>query len=361
MDNTEKKFEYSSPLQLTQQFRFCGNPLRVDMYRGCDFGCEYCFANARHYKDGWNKFQMANPENIRRKFKTAFTTDKPGGSGMYELLRHKVPLHCGGMSDPFQAREFEHGLTKELIKISNEYQYPIMFSTKVDNLPEEYFDLLDPKIHAFQISLMGYDEDFVREYEKHTPPPIRRIEFMKKLKSRGFWVSCRIQPLVDIEQAKRLVLELNDTVDYFTVEHMKIPIENLKVQQMYAHLDLSKYACLTKFGRSLELIKDEKINNINALKAISKVPIGCGDNDIHYLSESRCCCGIDTIGEAFDNYLKYNSTYFYTGECNKDELWVPESSVKHIFMSHTAKSYGCEKFRDFVDTYCERYEDLIHP
>ena len=38
---------YKNPICITQQFRFCGNPFRIDMYRGCDFGCQYCFANAR--------------------------------------------------------------------------------------------------------------------------------------------------------------------------------------------------------------------------------------------------------------------------------------------------------------------------
>ncbi len=330
------------------------------MYRGCDFGCEYCFANARHYIDGENKFQLAKVDTIKRLFHRAFETDDPGSNGTLECLRHKVPLHCGGMSDPFQDREYIYGLTKELIKISNEYHYPIMFSTKTANLPDEYFEILHPDIHAFQISLIGYDEDFVMTHEKRTPPPASRIDFMKKLKQNGFWVGCRIQPLIDIEQAKKLVVALNKTVNYFTVEHMKIPIENLKIKDAYSYLDLSKYACLTAFGRSLELIKEEKIKNINELKSLSEVPIGCGDNDLHYMSDSRCCCGIDTIGGEFDNYMKYNSTYFYTGDCDKNNLWAPSQSVKNVFMSHTAKSYGCEKYKDFVDTYCERYEKLIH-
>ena len=41
-------YMYKYPIALTQQFRFCGNPFRVDLYKGCDFGCKYCFANSRN-------------------------------------------------------------------------------------------------------------------------------------------------------------------------------------------------------------------------------------------------------------------------------------------------------------------------
>ena len=34
-------------MAMTQQFRHCGNPFRIDTYKGCDFGCRYCFANCR--------------------------------------------------------------------------------------------------------------------------------------------------------------------------------------------------------------------------------------------------------------------------------------------------------------------------
>ena len=38
---------YKYPMALTQQFKHCGNPFRIDTCKGCDFGCKYCFANNR--------------------------------------------------------------------------------------------------------------------------------------------------------------------------------------------------------------------------------------------------------------------------------------------------------------------------
>lgn len=343
---------YKNPICITQQFRFCGNPFRIDMYRGCDFGCRYCFANARqgNFKVKW---QTADIKIIERAFHKAFEDEKEYKNVTVELMRHKVPMHCGGMSDPFQAREWDIGATKKLIELSNKYDYPISFSTKAAYLPEEYYNVLNPNIHAFQISLMGYDEDFVRKYESNTPSPAERIEFCKELKRRGFWVSCRIQPMIDVEQARKVIEALNDTVDYFTVEHLKIPVDNKFIRAQFEPIDKTRYT-RTSSLRSYELNKPEKVSNIEYLKKISKKPIGCGDNDIHYLSDSRCCCGVDMMPESFKNYMKYNLTYFCTGECNPDELWTPSCSVRNIFNSDT-QIKGVDSLKDYTDIYCKRY------
>ena len=37
----EKDNIYHECMQLTSQFKFCPNAFRVDLYRGCDFGCAY--------------------------------------------------------------------------------------------------------------------------------------------------------------------------------------------------------------------------------------------------------------------------------------------------------------------------------
>ena len=64
---------YKYPLALTQQFRFCGNPFRLDFYRGCDFGCKYCFANVRGGGMKHN-FDYAPFEIVEKLFDKAFET-----------------------------------------------------------------------------------------------------------------------------------------------------------------------------------------------------------------------------------------------------------------------------------------------
>ena len=120
---------YKKPICLTQQFRFCGNAFRVDTYRGCDFGCKYCFANSRNGNFSCN-FDETSVEILDKFFAKALETDKEYKDINVELLRNRVPLHLGGMSDPFQTREWDMGLTYHLIELSNKYNYPMSISTK---------------------------------------------------------------------------------------------------------------------------------------------------------------------------------------------------------------------------------------
>ena len=61
---------YANPLLPTSQFPMCGNCFRADMYKGCAFGCDYCFANNRGGKFE-RDFQVANVDLIRKWFKAA--------------------------------------------------------------------------------------------------------------------------------------------------------------------------------------------------------------------------------------------------------------------------------------------------
>ena len=336
---------YNKPMGITYQIGYCGNAFRVDTYKGCDFGCDYCFTKNNSY-DNKRCFKLANMNFIKNNFRKAFDTNDEYDDIIVEMLRHRVPLHLGGMSDPFQKRENEHRITYKFLELTKKYNYPIIMSTKTAHLDDEYFNLLDPNIHAFQISLIGTDEDWIRSFEKNTPSPQERIEFIKELKSKGFWVSVRIQPLIDLEQAKNVIKELSHIVDYITVEHLKIYNRKGVKEKMFefSHLDWSDYKYT---GKKYELNTDIKKHNIEELKKISKCPIGCGDNDLHELSDSHNCCGIDTINENFNNWIKYNAMYI--NQTGDKEQWFPQCNCSSCLNCEGRKSGWT--FKDYVDDY----------
>jgi hypothetical protein len=109
-----------------------------------------------------------------------------------------------------------------------------------------------------------------------------------------------------------------------------------------------------------------KTENIRRIKEIANCPVGVGDNDAHELSDSDCCCGLDTVGPKFDNWLKYNYTYWLK---HKDldvwspsdmnvrtfgrgnlPIWKPENSCGHIFNSSCQKE-ELKTVKDYVDLY----------
>ena len=355
------KDSYSNPLALTSQFRFCGNPFRLDFYTFCSFGCKYCFArNIRGQQDF--DYAYAKFDIVEALFKKAFESNSETKSIVVELLRHRVPIHVGGLADPFQPIEFEMELNYKLIQLSNKYNYPLIFSTKQAELPQKYWDILDPKIHAFQISLISDDDDYVRQYEDNTPSATERLNFLRKLKDKGFWCSIRIQPLIDLDKALSLCDKINGVADYVTVEHLKINTDNPVIKELFKD-QIENYK-RTSILRNLELDKETKEHNIEVVKQhLNKTLVGVGDNDLHYLSQSRCCCGVDTINENFSNYLKYNLTYFTTEHLGKkieedDTIWVPKCNASNC-VNGDVKIKNVNGFKDYVDEYCGKHTNFM--
>ena len=352
---------YQNPIGLTSQFRFCGNAFRLDFYRFCTFGCSYCFArtlNNDGFKSSYAKFEI-----IEKLFQRAFETTEETNNLTIELLRHKVPLHIGGMSDPFQPIEFQYKLNYKLIELSNKYNYPLIFSTKQCYLPEEYWGILNPKLHAFQISLIGLSEDYVRKYEHNSPSPQKRLEFLKELRRKGFWCSIRIQPIIDMKEVLALCKEIDGIASYITAEHLKINIENPKYKEIFKDI-LPQYTSRNAKTRDMELDIEQKRKNIEQIKSVLKTTkLGVGDNDLHYLSESRCCCGIDTINENFNNYLKYNLTYFTTEhlgntKASEEDYWLPQGNISSVLNS-TVKISNINTLKEYVEVYCSKHEDFM--
>ena len=90
---------------------------------------------------------------------------------------------------------------------------------------------------------------------------------------------------------------------------------------------------LVKFmvGREYEFDSNVKRENIKSIKSVTDVPIGCGDNEFHILSDSLNCCGVDLMPESFSNWMKYNSMYIkMTGD---RDVWYPQNNCNGCFNS----------------------------
>lgn len=320
--------------------------------KDCSFGCEYCFINNRHENnprmgDRLEKIKPANIEQIKKMFKKAID-DNDVNIIEREMLNKYVPLHLGGNSDPFNLAEKKYKVTYEFLKLSKKYNYPVMISTKTSYIPNEYFEFLDPNLHAFQISLISNDSKFNRIFEKYTNTK-GRINLIKKLKERGFWVGLRIQPLINVDKSIELIKMVEEHIDYITVEHIKLQNDNKeKMNFMLNKLPFKKDEYIY-MGNSCGLRTDIKLNNINLIKSSTNIKVGCGDNDLHEFSDSYNCCGVDTItSDSFKNWLKYNSMTI--------SMKMPEIS-KNGFKSNI----HCFPYikKDFLNTYDEYVDYFV--
>src|SRR5262249_11892396 len=71
-----------------------------------------------------------------------------------ELLARRIPIHLGGMSDPFSPLEHKTGTTLALLKLLRDHGYPTIVSTKGLIAAERpYLDILGADNFVIQYSV----------------------------------------------------------------------------------------------------------------------------------------------------------------------------------------------------------------
>ena len=346
--------EYSSPFNVNNQIYFCGVPFRLDTYMGCSHMCRYCFVRAaeltsasRDNKGQW--IIAANPQDVRRDLITALDTNESRESINIEWLRHRVPIHWGGMSDPFQPCERKFGVSKKILELLSWYEYPTVISTKgtICILPE-YIKLLKKGKYAFQVSLISDNESFVRQIEPGAPSAKERMILLEKLAYEGIWTAVRIQPVIPNSIVERNLPEFVAKLARIGVKHIlsegyKVPVRAEK--EMKAIWDLCpdavkeyQYNDAKSEGFELLLPTWRKWQHVKVLIQAAHengMTYGAADNDLRDLGDTICCCGIDKVS-GFENFWRYQASQ--AAQIAKEKGFVELEDLQQYW--HGEKSFS---------------------
>lgn len=149
------------------QIILCNLPVRFDTYRGCSHGCRYCFAQKKN--DISHIERDESVDGLR-----SFIEGKRGNET--EWCDWNIPIHWGGMSDPFQPVEKQIRASYECLKLLAETKYPFVVSTKGRLIADpEYLDLLAQCNCVLQISMVCSKYD---RLERGTPSYEERLRAM---------------------------------------------------------------------------------------------------------------------------------------------------------------------------------------
>lgn len=302
--------DYRYFLSLSSQFPFCGIPLRLDSYSRCQFACRYCFASARGGAGGGSAIRAADPQRLRRRLSRLNQTGE-ARSAMDELLVARVPIHFGGMSDPFMPVEIEQRATLGLLQILAEYRYPTLISTKgILAAAPEYLTLLSAPNFAVQFSLTTLDDALGQRVDAGAPTTSARLKALTKLAEAGVKTAVRHQPMMPMrahEAAELIDRAAEAGAKHYAVEHLKLPIEqnwqHRRSLSEAAGFDLGTYyreRGAARVGREWILPINERLEIVMRLKSASNakgLSFGAADNDLLHLSDgSVCCSGADLLG-----------------------------------------------------------------
>lgn len=269
----------------------CDLPIRFDTYKGCSHGCKYCFVQRK------SGMEVSPHESARQL--AAFIAGKRNGETRW--ADWNIPIHWGGMSDPFQPCERTQKRTLEALKVLKETGYPCVISTKGRLCVEEpYFSLIAQSNIVMQVSAVCGKYDAL---EPCAPPYEERLEMMRKLSKAAKRVIVRAQPYIcdvfnDVRENIPRIAEAGAHGIIF--EGMKfnrkkpgtvkcggdfmIPVQYLK--------------------RDFERLKEECHKNGLAFYS--------GENRLRAMGDSLTCCGIDGLEGFRPN--TYNLAHILNGD-----------------------------------------------
>lgn len=293
------------------QVVLCDLPIRFDTYEGCSHGCKYCFVQRKKdisdIEKGETVKALINFINGQRSQDTSW-------------CNWNIPLHWGGMSDPFQPCEKKYKLSLECLKVFAKTKYPFVVSTKGKLITDnEYLNILKECNCVVQISMVCSQYD---KLEIGAPTYEERLEMVRKLSKVVQRVNIRIQPYMtqifkDVKDNIRLLAE---TGAYgIILEGMKFAKRKPGLGKIGADF------CYPKEILQRQFVELKKEAHKYGLKFY------CGENRLRTMGDDMCCCGIDGLNGFKGN--SFNICHFINNK--KYEL---TDSMKNI---GTATCFKC--------------------
>ncbi len=167
----------------------------INPYRGCEFGCKYCYARYTHeFMEMWEGrdfeekiYAKANaPELLRAELRSA----KDRG----------LPVSLGTATDPYQPAERQFKITRQMLEVFSELKGLDFSITTKSVLILRDLDLLKliSQNHRFSVhmTVTTLDARLARLLEPKAPPPARRLQAVEALSQAEIRVGVNAMPIL---------------------------------------------------------------------------------------------------------------------------------------------------------------------
>jgi DNA repair photolyase len=172
-------------------FRWTINP-----YRGCEFGCKYCYARYAH-----EFMELRDPLDFERRI---FVKDFDARLFKEELARLErgETIALGTATDPYQPAERRYRITRAILEVLAETAGLSLGITTKSDLAVRDIDVLQEisRRHRFTLSMTVTTTDaaLARALEPLAPRPDLRLEAVRKLVSSGICARVFCAPILPL-------------------------------------------------------------------------------------------------------------------------------------------------------------------
>lgn len=269
----------------------CDLPVRFDTYKGCTHGCKYCFVQRKTGLD-------VEPGESAGMLK-AFVEGKRNQTTRW--ADWNIPIHWGGMSDPFQPCERKEKRSLEALKVLAETGYPCVMSTKGRLCIEEpYISLIHAGNIVMQVSAVCDKYDAL---EPGAPKYEERLHMIEVLSKAAKRVIVRVQPYI---------------CDVFDDVMKNIP----RIAEAGAHGAIFEGMKFNRKKPGTVRVGGDFVIPVQFLKADfarlreechkNGISFYCGENRLRTMGDSLTCCGIDGLEGFVPN--TYNLAHILNGD-----------------------------------------------
>ena len=167
----------------------------INPYRGCEFGCTYCYARYTHSFFDLNRWQD---------FENRIFVKQGAAASLRRRLRRSdlrgQPIAIGTATDPYQPAEKHFGVTRSLLEVFGQFEGLDLSITTKSPLILRDLDLLTEldKRHAIHahITITTVDPTLARRIEQHAPDPRARLRTVEKLAKEGIATTVFCMPVM---------------------------------------------------------------------------------------------------------------------------------------------------------------------
>ncbi|MFX1255014.1 MAG: radical SAM protein [Promethearchaeota archaeon] len=336
----------------------------MNLYRGCQHNCIYCDGKAEYYRvDNFSTYirvkinapqvlrqQLQQEGYVSNKQKSLFdyldqNSDKP------KTKKPKFILGLGGgVCDAYQPAEAKYKLSREVLKIALEFEFPIFILTKNKRVLRD-LDLLkqinEQSYANVSFSITLSKDELQKIWEPKASSTTERFEALKTFRGEGIHGGVFAMPLLpgigDTEENIRTLVEKakNAKAEFFVPAGLTLKperqknefIEVLKKEKpellelyheiygqnnIYGHPDTRKTVNVIKLGH--EILKDYGIPN--------RVP--------RYIPEGRIKSNLRVAEHLFQ--LDYMATYIHGWKQKAQALNRAANSVDRLSQDITTLS-----------------------
>lgn len=254
------------------QIVLCNLPVRFDTYVGCSHGCRYCFVQKKN-----GALAEVKKGDDAKSLKSFIEGKRTGECAPFDW---NIPIHWGGMSDPFQPIEKRERRSLECLKLLAETQYPFVVSTKGKLIcAPEYLELLEKCNCVVQISMVCSKYD---KLELGAPTWEERLEMLRILSPRVKRTIVRIQPYMH-----EVLLDVLANIPRIKeAGAYGIVVEGMKFSK--------KKPGLVRIGGDscypIDLLRTD-FEQIKATAHRHGLAFYCGENRLRSMGDDMTCCG----------------------------------------------------------------------